>query len=394
MPHPQGAGADHGRRARQRAAVTARSANVRSREPQETTPRGRTWAIAVVGVAAVLVAVIGVALLTDGGGSSSPPSNQLSAAVVPGASGLLALADPPASYAVSYRFDSLDGADNADATAPTVVGSSYTTSTEDFLVQRPFRAVITSRAGQPPGGAQQWTITSNLGLSATTTTDREQPTIDTIMPSAAIGDWRLDAVLGDLVADKMFVPRERRTLLGRQCQVYRTGSPLENYDVTAPSDNVYADVCIDASGLVLEQVAMSNGQLLEHLTAVAVDTAPTPVDSDFPIVGQPAAVADGGTSLSPVGGVPADSSYWQFATVPAGYTLQGRYAMQQNVTDPGSVSADGSAKGAAPSTVVATYVDVYVDGSDTIVVHQGPTSAQPTDNTDTGTPATSSSLGA
>lgn len=360
--------------------------------------RGRRWVIAVVGVVAVLVAVVVVAVV-NGEDAPAPLSDELSAIAVPGATGALGITAPPTAYTVTYR---LDGADTepapADPGTPLVAGSqpgaaavvpaatvdtaandvapAIVTSTEAFRVQRPFRTHIDSRAGAPPGGDRQWTIVSDLGVSSSLASGSPEADVETILPSAGIGDWRLDAVLGDLVADGSFQMRDRRTFLGRQCQVYRTGSPLEDYEVSAPTAATYADVCIDAAGLVLEQVAMRGGRVVEHLTATSVDVAPALTDDDFAIVGSPAPLTSGGMSLTLVGGPPTDASYWSLPAPPAGYQLIGRYTLEQTATDSASSGVPVDTGGVGPTTVVTSYVDVYTHGPDTVVIHQGPTAVE------------------
>ncbi|MEO5898693.1 MAG: hypothetical protein ABIR68_01015 [Ilumatobacteraceae bacterium] len=398
------------RSARERSMITTRRVNAHRGEPSlEDPPRGRGWIIGVVLCSLVLVAVVVVALY-HGRDSSSPaaPSTHLTASLVPEASGPLQLVQVPTAYSVTYELQSSnsdDAADPADSPTaldvPSTANRTYTTSTEQFRVQRPFQTHIDSKTGAPPGGDIQWSIVSDLGVSSSSTTGDETPSVDTITPSAGIGDWRLDAVLDDLVADKTFVLRERRSLLGRDCQVYRTGSPLENYAVTAPTDTTYADVCIDASGLVLEQVAINGGAVLEHLTATAVDVAPTLTAADFTTSEAPATLAQGGMSLELIGGPPTDASYWGFSAPPDGYTLLGRYTLSQNATDSGTVSPTGDGTGdttgdttpLGATTVVISYVDVYKSGADTVVVLQGPTSVEPTADAP-GADATSTALGA
>lgn len=213
------------------------------------------------------------------------------------------------------------------------------------------------------------------------------------MPGAGIGDWRLDAILDDVVADGTFQLRERRSLLGRECQVYRTGSPLENYELTKPTDSTYTDVCIDASGLLLEQVAVDGGALLEHLTATAIDPAATLGADDFTITGTPAGLNDGGSLLSELSGAPTDPDYWSMSQPPTGYTLKGHYVWQQNATDPASQGTSAGATDGAPTTVVTSYVDVYTSGPDVLVVLQGPTSVEPSSNADPTVDGTAPTLG-
>ncbi len=362
--------------------------------PHEQQPRGRRWLIAVLACVAVLSAVIVVALVNSKEPAASP-SSELTATPVTGASGVLVIDAPPAAYTITYRLEGADSdpspLDDAGVDDPggAAAGTSsaaitFTTSTESFQVQRPFRTRIVSRVGAPPGTQQQWAIISDLGVSSSSAEGATEPDVETILPSAGIGDWRLDAVLGDLVADGSFVVRGRRELLGRQCQVYRTGSPLENYEVTAPTATTYADVCVDAAGLVLEQVAVRDGRVDEHLTATGVDPVAALGDDAFAIVGSPAPLTSGGMRLTLLSGPTDDASYWSLPSPPAGFALIGRYALEQNATtpsasgvpsDPGSPGAPGSL---GATTAVTSYVDVYTNGPNTVVVHQGPTSVERT----------------
>ena len=387
------------RQARQRAQIAMRRRNARSPDVDEeiddaTVDRGRRWLLAVGGLAAVLAIAVVAALVTGGSGSNDGPrSTLLSATPVEGADGPLALGAVPSEYTVTYQLVTTDGANNVADTAPAPETRTYTTTTETFRVRRPFSTHIDSLDGSPPGDGLQQTIISDLGLYATSSAADADQQVETIMPGAGIGDWRLDAVLGDLVDDGTFVVGERRELLGRQCQVYRTGSPLENYELTRPSDTTYTDVCVDAAGLVLEQVAVEDGALLEHLTATAVDATPTLTADDFAITGTPPGLDDGGMVLTPIDGVPSDPSYWSFSQAPPGYSLQGRYTWQQNATDAVSQGAGTDASSGEPTTVVTSYVDVYTDGADVLVVHQGPTSVEPDSNTDPTIDGTAPSLG-
>ncbi|MFT3852293.1 MAG: hypothetical protein QM733_06110 [Ilumatobacteraceae bacterium] len=385
------------RQARQRAQVATRRRNARPDGElvvDEEPHRGRRWLIAVGGLAALLGIAVVAALVTGGSsGVSQPRSTLLSATPVEGATGALALDAVPTEYTITYELVTTDGANNVADTAPAPETRTYSTSTESFRVRRPFATHIEDRDGAPPGGDLQATIISDLGLHATVSAGDEDQQVEAVLPGAGIGDWRLDAVLGDLVDDGTFVLGERRELLGRECQVYRTGSPLENYELTKPTDTTYADVCVDAAGLVLEQVAVEDGALLEHLTATDVDTAPSLTDADFAITGTPPGLDDGGMVLTPIDGVPTDSSYWSFSQAPPGYILQGRFTWQQNATDPSSQGIGTDTSTGAATAVVTSYVDVYTNGADVLVVLQGPTSVEPDSNTDPTIDATAPSLG-
>ena len=217
-----------------------------------------------VSLAVVLVLALAggtVALVLSTRGSSTPAAVTLSSPIVEDASGTFAITNPPAAYSVVYRLES---------TSDT---GGTTTTTETFEVRRPFDARITGLAGAPPGTDQQWQAISNLGLYSDFTAGND-PQVSQVAPHSTLADFRLDATLGELVANGTFVAKERRTVLGRECQVYRTGKPLESFSVGAPTETDYTDACIDASGLLLEEVSVSGGALKQRVIATSVNDAP------------------------------------------------------------------------------------------------------------------------
>ena len=285
------------------------------------------------------------------------------AAMVDDADGALAITEASTAYTVTYRVETYpeDGTD--------------TVTTQDFAIRRPFDSRIVSKADAPPGGTEQWSISTSLGLYQQST-QAEGATAEVFAPTTALGDYRLDASLSDLVADGTFVLRERRTLLGRECQVYRTGSPLESYTVTAPTETDYSDVCVDGAGLMLEEVSIAAGEVIQHQVATAVDPVADLDDDDFVVSATPTDLAGGGSELEEIDSVSAPvTGYWSLSEPPEGYELQHRYVLRQNVTD---TSADTSDTTAADATVVAeSYIDVFVDGTNVVSVHQGPLSVDP-----------------
>jgi hypothetical protein len=290
-------------------------------------------------------------------------SKSLIAAIVDDADGALAITDAVNAYTVTYRVETY-GDDGTD-----------TVTTQDFAVRRPFDAHIAGKQDAPPGGNEQWSVATSIGLYQQST-PADGASAEVSAPSTALGDYRLDASLSDMVADGSFVLRERRTLLGRECQVYRTGSPLESYTVTAPTDTDYSDVCIDGAGLMLEELSVATGDVSQHQIATAVDPAADLGDDDFVISATPTDLAGGGRELEEIDTATAPlTGFWSFSEPPEGYEIQHRYVLRENVSDP---SADTSDTTAVDATVVAeSYIDVFVDGANVITVRQGPTSVDP-----------------
>ena len=196
------------RAARQRAQIAVRRRSHQSRSPEAAEPepprRGRGWLIAILVTTAALAAIVVVALVVGGGdGPEQPESALLTATPVEGASGALGITAPPADYAVTYELVTADDTANVADTAPPPSSRTYSTATEAFKVRRPFDTHIENLDGSPPGGDVQQTIISDFGHSATMTAGDEQQ-VETILPGAGIGDWRLDAILDDVVEDGTF----------------------------------------------------------------------------------------------------------------------------------------------------------------------------------------------
>jgi hypothetical protein len=305
------------------------------------------------GVAALVVvgAVLTVAESRTTGGH--PPSPELRAELVKGASGALAMGTVPAGYHAVYRSESYDGA-------------TATLATEDLSVRRPFDGRVTIREGTTPAGARQFEGRSTLG-SYGNYTESGPGQVSGDAPTVAFGDVRLASSIDDLLAKGLFVLRERRRTLGRECQVYRTGTALQSLKITAPTPTDYADACLDESGLVLETVTVVGGKTTQHLTATELVVDPAFEPSTFTVDGDPVAFDQGGSVLTPLDAAVAPvAGFWQLEAPPAGFDHRGRYQLQSaDQGDPGS------------GRTVTTYADVYVRGTDIVVLRQGPVGGEP-----------------
>jgi hypothetical protein len=297
--------------------------------------------------------------------ANEPTVYTLNSPISPTQDGDISVTSPPAAYHITYQVES-----HAD-------DGSVTTSTEDFTVRRPFDSAAVGKDGAPPGTTQEWAAMSNFGLYSDLSAG-SAATISQTGPHTAIGDFRLDSSLSDLITSGMFLPREKRIALDRPCQVYRTGKPLESFTTAQATDTDYTDVCIDASGLMLEEVSVSAGQLAERLTATSVDDQLQATDAMFKINGTPETLAAGGSVLTPIDATKAPvANYWHLDAAPAGYTLKGRYMLREPAaTDDTSATTTTTAPGTVPPTN-DTYFDVYVNGPKTIIIQQGPKAAQP-----------------
>jgi hypothetical protein len=145
----------------------------------------------------------------------------LTAAPVPGADGPLELSTAPMSYAVTYVLEGLEDDVPAPLDTPDTVRRRLPAqSPRRATSARPSRsafAVLRHAHLQRQPRRDRARLVDHLPPSrrSSSSNGTPEPTVETIVPGAGIGDWRLDAVLADLVADGSFVLRERRTLLGR-----------------------------------------------------------------------------------------------------------------------------------------------------------------------------------
>lgn len=313
---------------RRRAAVDRRRQSTRKSVTAQVAARRRRsrirWTAAAAGVAVLGAgAIVLIATRGDDGGI---PNVTLTGKEVD-AEGALGVTAPLDAYTVDYELTSY----SSDPQNP-VKG------TEQIRVSRPFGSQLTF--ADDTGTASVYA--SVLGKRGVT--DEGTTTVTALPAQPALYDWRFDATLDDLVASGKFELKERREVAGRQCQVYRTGSPVEANTVTAATETDYADMCIDASGLVLEEVVYLSGGPYQHVIATAVSE--DAVD-DIAVDGEP---TDPTTSFTDIGtdAAPADG-YWTLSTVPEGYELVGRYAY----SEPGEVPDDATTDTTLPADTTA-----------------------------------------
>lgn len=333
------------RRRQEAAARTLAARRARSRH------RRRQMLLGMAVVVVVAVGVLGFVELRRI--EKRPPRPALRAALVKDASGPLALGPEPAGYHAVYRAESYQG-------------SKLTRSTEEVSIQRPFDGRVTIREGISPTGTIQFDGKSTLGAYSNATSAGPGQLSDDA-PTEAFGDLRLTSSLDQLVAKGLFVPRERRHTLDRDCEVYRTGSPLQSLKITAPTATDYADACVNDAGLPLEEVTVVGGKLTQRLTATELVADPGFEPTTFTITGDPVGFDQGGSVLTPldVNATPAPG-YWQLDPAPAGFDHTGRYQL---------LSPDQATQGAGDP--LSSYVDLYVRGIDVLVVRQGPKASEP-----------------
>lgn len=235
-------------------------------------------------------------------------------------------------------------------------------STEELSVHRPFesRAITRSSTKGHPVVADE---TTALGRSSVASPG--QPAQVLALPADLAGhDIRLDLTLDSLLADGRIVRLERRVVLGRPCQVYRSSGSLDGAALTRPSDGNVTDSCVDGSGLVLAEVQRSGGAVTRRQIATAVDEQPTFGAGFFAVGDSTIPPSQGGASYVKVDPATRPSGRaFVLDTPPAGFTYLGRFV---------DVSATAnSPQGTPTATRRAGFSDVYVRGRDAVIVDQG-----------------------
>lgn len=296
----------------------------------------RRW---LVLVAVALVAATVAVTRTSGGNTTRDPAFVIGSRTDP--------------YRIVYRLDDR----SHDAVEPT---------TDVIWVRQPFESRLESRTGAPPGGALlsvQIAAIDRLRLGSI-----DAPLVIARVPGLAVSDVRVAPVLHAAVDAGLLEIRQQRTVAGRRCQVVRSGTLLGAGALVDITRSEYADSCIDAEGLLLEETLFIEGAATVHRVAVEVDRSPALDDTMFD-AGKIVLTADqGGGSSRPVDpDVGAKGPYWVVpaGTRPDGFGVVGRYSV---ITPQTERFADP-----ARAKVVAATADVFTRGVDFVVVHQGGT---------------------
>jgi hypothetical protein len=255
----------------------------------------------------------------------------------------------PLTYRVTYRAR-LPGAE------PT---------TEVVTLRRPFESRVEVWQGPAASGERLSLQESSFGLLAVATST-QAPVVTVVGPAVASPDLRFDVALPAALEQGLLERREIRRVAGRLCQVYRAGTSVSAGQLVAPTDDEYADACVDGEGLLLEEWWVTEGRTVRQRVAVAVETGVDVDDSLFTLPRDPTVPAeDGGGGIRRLAeGSAPPGEFFEVGTPPAGMSLLGRFAVvptqPQQFTDP-----------ARQGDILATTADVWVRGADFVVVDQG-----------------------
>lgn len=266
-----------------------------------------------------------------------PPKNYtLASPQVSNKSGDRTITETAESYRIRYLLESFGAGE------PKVFDYTLT-------VRRPFD----QDQDYKDGGALVFRQIQNFGVGALYQQVNPVPEVVRASPAIAETDTRFSAIIDDLVADGIYLPKERRKVLDSECVVYRTGSAVGAREFTKAKPTNYADICIDARGFVLEELSVQDGKVFARRTAVELEL--TPADLSALAIPTDATVSPT-TEFSEIPtNVKPDDNYHAIA-LPNGYSLKGRYKVVEGTDQP------------EPKT---TYSDVYVKGLSTIIVRQG-----------------------
>jgi hypothetical protein len=312
--------------------------------------------------AIVLVGIIGfgtVGLLAGTGGRDDEPP-ELATLTRDGSKAVagapdVAIERTPAAFRIVYRVEDR--------------GTEIGYRTDVVTVARPWQSRLESRRGKPPGGEVLSTEVATFAQRSTTSGGAATPVVIDLPPAVPASDVRLAPALAPGLAQGVLVKREVREVAGRRCQVYRSKDYLSAAVLHAPTAGEYADSCVDAAGLVLEEVLVDAGAILARRIAVEVDEQPSLTDGLFPSGKRTVEAASGGGVVRPLkaGSMPP-GDFHVLDAPPEGFTFRGRYSVippQAENFDTGSPEREGNRR--------AEVADVYERGLDLIVVTQGGT---------------------
>ena len=266
--------------------------------------------------------------------------------------GPLAIAEEPSSYRVVYRIERYDP-------------DKIQVSEDRITIRRPFDGRVQSFID----GRQTGDRASRFGALIITT--GEGPRTLVSPPSPATGDLRLAPALADAVEEGWLELRERRKVLGRECQVYRAGSTVVAGTLVPVGTTAgeRSDLCIDDEGLLLEEVWFKDGLPLQRRVATSLEVGKTYPDSTFQLAAdEPALTIDQGNGF--IREVDAASAFegtvYRLTEPPEGAEYRGRFVVQPPTLSPFQNPLDT----AAERREQVSMVDVWVRGPDVLAFSQ------------------------
>ncbi len=261
----------------------------------------------------------------------------------------LGIESTPERYRVTYRLELYQ----EDAVRET---------TDTLEVRRPFESRLVSRVGTRVLTSRA----SRLGVLAFGSADG--PISIASAPTLGSADLRFDLALGEAVRLDLVELREQRQILGRRCQVVRFGSTVSSGELrpVGSRDEEHADVCVDAKGLLLEEVWIKDGRPLQRRIATAVAVDPLLADDRFRLENERELTTDEGNGFfRPIDpSTRLEGTTYELPEAPAGFTYVGRFAVQ---TPRLSLEGGNPIEPARPREDVS-QIDVWSNGPDLLVL--------------------------
>jgi hypothetical protein len=264
----------------------------------------------------------------------------------------LSITDEPDRYELHYRVERYDP-------------DRIAVSEDRIAVRRPFDARVTGLID----GKVVADRASRLGVLAITT--GEGPRTLVSPPAPATGDLRLAPALADATDEDWVDVRERRRVVGQVCQVYRFGSTVSAGTLTPVNTTAgeRSDVCIDAQGLVLEEVWFKDGVPLQRRVATKRVIDPDLPDSRFTLgAGEQALTIEQGNGF--IREVDAASAFegtvYRLTEPPDGAAFVGRFVVQPPKLSPFQSPLDTQSE----RSEQVSLVDVWSQGRDALVFSQ------------------------
>ena len=264
----------------------------------------------------------------------------------------LAFGTEPESYELTYRIERYDP-------------DKIQLSQDHISVRRPFDGRVQSsvdgkKTGDRASRFGTLIITSGAG-----------PRTLVSPPSPATSDLRLATSLPDAVANNYVQVRERRRVLGQECQVYRAGSTVVSGTLVPVNTTAgeHADFCVDRQGLLLEEVWFKDGRPLQRRVVTKRVVSPKLADDRF-VLGldeQAISIDQGNGFIREIDPNSAfEGTVYRLTAPPDGSTYMGRYIVQPPKLNPFQSPLDPS----SDRSEQVSMIDVWRKGADVLVFSQ------------------------
>lgn len=258
--------------------------------------------------------------------------------------------DEPLAYELTYRIERYDP-------------DRVQVSEDRVTIRRPFDGRVQSFVE----GRQSGDRASRFGTLVLTT--GEGPRALVAPPAPATGDLRLATALPDAVEEGWADLRERREVLGEECQVYRVGGGVSAGQLTPVGTTAgeHSDICVDAEGLLLEEVWFQSSKPLQRRVATRRVVDSKAGDDRFRLgssAEEPFTTDQGNGFIRSVDPNSAfEGTVYRLTRVPEGATYAGRFVVQPPTLSPFQSPLDTPTE----RREQVTLVDVWERGPDVLV---------------------------